>query len=82
MHGPPYRVWTGSADSMFDMACNYEMVSFFHFNRLPAFEFQRGMAAQDDHPLVFRLIVPKPGRAAMGLGDDALDSDSLILEKA
>src|SRR5713226_1244329 len=39
------------------------------------------MTAQDHHRLIFRLIVPEAGWTAMGLRNDALDSDGFILEQ-
>jgi hypothetical protein len=68
--------------SMFDVACNGQMISFFHFNQPAACEFQSRMAAQDDHPLLLHLIVPRSGRTAMGLRNDALDLDVAVFEQS
>ena len=81
MHSQPYRVWTGLANSMFGMAWDCQMISFFHCNQFAAFEFQSGIATQDNHPLTFQLIVPEADWTAMGLGNDALNSDSFIVEQ-
>ncbi|MNT92252.1 hypothetical protein D3C72_2335050 [compost metagenome] len=38
-----------------------------------AFQLQRGAAADQQHPLIVGTVVPKPLRAALPVGDDALD---------
>ncbi len=40
-----------------------------------------GLALQHDHPLMFALVIPKPGRAAVAGGNDPLDTDLRTIDE-
>src|SRR6185503_19752351 len=62
-------------------ARNDKIVAFFHFNDVAGGEFQGRRPAQHDHPFVFALIVPKPGRTAVRARDDSFDSHRAVFEE-
>jgi hypothetical protein len=67
---------------MFHMARNRHIIALFHAHELSRFEFQGRFPAHHDNPLVFILIVPETGRAAVRLRNDALDLDRGRFEQA
>src|SRR4029450_4196342 len=81
-HGEPDRFWSGPLHSMSHMARNRHIVALLHVHALSFFEFQGRFSAQHDDPLVLVLIVPKPGRAAIPLGNEALDLNRGLFEEA
>jgi hypothetical protein len=75
MDGKPDGFWIGALNSMFHMARNRHIVALVHAHKLSAFEFQSRFSTNYHDPLVLILIVPKTGRAAIRLRNNALDLD-------
>jgi len=65
---------------MSQMARNRHMIAFFHPHELSPLEFQGRFPVHYDDPFVFILIVPKAGRAAVRLRNDALDCGAWVLK--
>src|SRR5262245_53485565 len=66
---------------MSHMARNRHMIAFVHPDDLSPLEFQSRFPAHHNDPFVFLLIVPKAGRTAVRLRNDALDCGTWVLKQ-
>ena len=81
MHRQPDSLVSGARHAMTNMAGNCQIIPRAQLDHRSIIKLQRRTAAQQHHPFVGILIVPKTRRADMPAGNNPLDASLAIVEQ-
>lgn len=81
MHRQPKRIRRGAGDAMADVAEDEDVVPGFQRERRLIGDLQIGIAFDEQHPFILRLIIPEALGAGLTMGVDALDFDACFLKE-